>query len=241
MQNFVSTFSPSKSLRFVNEHFSRKQQHPHRLDCHSPPHASRVGLHDDRSPPRRLAAVARSDPWKTPPAQVGFRGDATRRRSLPWVVGSDRWNTGRGEDYLRRDMPDEDCHPEEEFYALAALGAPRIELEACAFTHEPKAWEAFRGWVSRLYEQDALREEIPRRNGQYVQRWKRSWLSGVRQVVAPCDWRYGTPRADVFASTSTTRALSMRPSERLGASKKRASFGRRVGPFKFYEVTAEGT
>jgi hypothetical protein len=36
---------------------------------------------------QRLSAVARSDPWTTPPAQVGISGDVTRRRRLPWVVG----------------------------------------------------------------------------------------------------------------------------------------------------------
>ena len=112
MQNFISTFSQVKWFQFMNEQLSREQGSPHRHDCHGPPHAPRVGLHDDRSPPRRLAAVARSDPWKTTPAQVGFRGDATWRRRLPWVLGSDLWNNSRGEDYLRRDRRGEDCHPE---------------------------------------------------------------------------------------------------------------------------------
>jgi hypothetical protein len=40
-------------------------------------------------------------------------------------------------------MPDEDCHPEEEFYSLTALGAPRIELEACSFTHDPRLGKHF--------------------------------------------------------------------------------------------------
>jgi hypothetical protein len=90
MQNFITMFSPSKSFPFLNEQLCWEQRSPHRHDCHGPPHASRVGLHDDRSPPRRLAAVARSDPWKTPPAQVGFRGDATRRRRLGWAASSRR-------------------------------------------------------------------------------------------------------------------------------------------------------
>ena len=88
MQNFISTFSPSKSFQFVNEQLRWERDSIHRHDCHGPPHACRVGLQDDRSPPRRLAAVARSDPWNTPPAQVGFSGDVTRRRRLAWVVGS---------------------------------------------------------------------------------------------------------------------------------------------------------
>ena len=122
MQTFISTFSPSKSFQFVNEQLSREQESPHCHDCHEPPHAPRVGRHDDRSPPRRLAAAARSDPWKTPPAQVGFCQDATRRRRLPWVAGSDLWNNSRGEDYLLRDGRGEDCHAEQEICALARFG-----------------------------------------------------------------------------------------------------------------------
>ncbi|MGO8735913.1 MAG: hypothetical protein ACLQVM_24325 [Terriglobia bacterium] len=45
----------------------------------------------------------------------------------------------------------------------------------------PSAWEAFRGRVARLHEQDAPREEILRHIGQYVRRWKRWVLSGVRE------------------------------------------------------------
>jgi hypothetical protein len=39
----------------------------------------------------------------------------------------------------------------------------------------PSAWKAFRERVARLYEQDAPQEEILRRIGQYVRRWKR-WV-----------------------------------------------------------------
>ena len=80
MQNFIS---------FVNEQLHWEQESPHRHDCHDPPHTAGMGFLDDRSPPRRLPAVARSDLWKATPAQVGFPGDATWRRRLPWVVGSD--------------------------------------------------------------------------------------------------------------------------------------------------------
>jgi hypothetical protein len=74
MQNFISTFSPSRSFQFVNEQLSSERGSPHRHDCHDPPHAPRMGGHDDRSPPRRLAAVARSGPWNT-----GRSGDYLRR------------------------------------------------------------------------------------------------------------------------------------------------------------------
>jgi hypothetical protein len=105
MQNFISTFSPLQSFQFVNVQLCWEQRSPHCHGCHGPP---RIGRYGDRSPPRRLAAVARSHPWKTLPAQVGFRGDATWRPRLPRVAASDLWNNCRGEDYLRRDRHGED-------------------------------------------------------------------------------------------------------------------------------------
>ena len=93
MQNFISTFSPSKSFGFVNEQLCWEQGSRHCHDCHDPPHAPRVGCHDDRSPPRRLAAVARSDLCRT----------------------------NRGQDYLRRDRWGEDGNPEEDSCALTDL------------------------------------------------------------------------------------------------------------------------
>jgi hypothetical protein len=57
---------------------------------------------------------------------------------LPWVVGSNLWRSNRGEDYLRRDRRGEDCHPEQEICVLARLAAAKVELEAFAFTCEPK-------------------------------------------------------------------------------------------------------
>jgi hypothetical protein len=149
MQNFISALSQSKSFQFVNEPLSRERGSPHHHDCHSPLHAPRVGLHDDRSPSRRLATVARSDPWKTTPAQVGFPGDATRRRRLPWVVGSDLWNNSRGEDYLLRDQRGEDYHPEQETFALARLGAAKIALDAFAFTCDPRGISGAMGLCTR--------------------------------------------------------------------------------------------
>jgi hypothetical protein len=63
MQNFIS---------FVNEQLNREEQSPHRHDCHDPPYTAGMGFLDDRSPPRRLPAVARSGPPRgTTPAQVG--------------------------------------------------------------------------------------------------------------------------------------------------------------------------
>ena len=79
MQNFIS---------FVNEHLRWEEESPHCRDCHDPPHAAGTGFLDDQSPPRRLPALARSAPWRTTPAQMGFRGDATLRQRLPWIVGA---------------------------------------------------------------------------------------------------------------------------------------------------------
>jgi hypothetical protein len=125
MQNFISTFSPSKSFPFVNEQLFWEQGSPHCHDCHDPPHAARVGFHDDRSPPRRL----------------------------PWVARPDLWNNSRGENYLLRDRQGKDCDPEEEYCALAALGAAKIELEAFAFTHGPMSYfRSHRGLYAGLIE-----------------------------------------------------------------------------------------
>ena len=52
---------------------------------------------------------------------------------MPWVAGSDLWNTGRGEDYVRRDRRGEDGDPEQEICALARLDTAKVELEAFAF------------------------------------------------------------------------------------------------------------
>jgi len=52
----------------------------------------------------------------------------------------------------------------------------------------PSAWEGFQERFARLYEQDAPREETLRRIGQYVRRWKRWVLSGVREVSASFGW-----------------------------------------------------
>ena len=102
-----------KFISFVNEHLSWEKDSPHRHDCHDPPHATCAGFHDHRSPPRRLAEVARPAPWKTRPDRVGFPGDARRSRRLLWIVGSDRRNIGRGEDYLLRYRNGKECHPEQ--------------------------------------------------------------------------------------------------------------------------------
>ena len=130
MQNYITSFSALKSSQFINDRLSWDESSPHRHDCHDPPHGVRVGFLEYRSPPRRLAAVARSDPWKVTRAQARFPGDVTRRRRLSWVAGPDRWNTGTGKDCLRRDRRGEDCHPKQEICPFAGLRASRIALAA---------------------------------------------------------------------------------------------------------------
>ena len=133
MQNFISSISLSKSFQFVNDQLCWEEHSPHRHDCHDPPQGGRVGLQDERSSPQRLPAVARSDPWKVTPAEVGFPGDTTRWRRLPWVGGSDRRNMGRGKDCLRRDLRGEDCDPEQEFMLSLVYRRPGAHLQLRAF------------------------------------------------------------------------------------------------------------
>jgi RNA-directed DNA polymerase len=52
----------------------------------------------------------------------------------------------------------------------------------------PSAWEAFRGRVARLMSR-MRREEILRRIGQYVRRWKRWLLSGVQEAALSGSFR----------------------------------------------------
>ncbi len=87
MQNSIVCFFQVRSFHFVNQQLCWEPRSIHYRDCHSPPHSLRIGLDGGGSPPGRLAAVARADPWTTPPAQVGFSGDVIRRRRFPWVEG----------------------------------------------------------------------------------------------------------------------------------------------------------
>ena len=133
MQNYIMSFSALKSSQFVNDQLGWDESSPHRHDCHDPPHEARGGFVDDRSPPRRLPALARSGPWKTTPAQVGFPGKAIWRRRLPWVFGSDRWNNSRGKDSPRRHLRGEDGNSREEFCGVAGSRATYGRVEAIAF------------------------------------------------------------------------------------------------------------
>jgi hypothetical protein len=57
---------------------------------------------------------------------------------------------------------------------------------------------------ARLYEQDAPQEEIQRRIGQYVRRWKRWVLSGVQKAWEEVAFKCigGDPAPFAFESTA---------------------------------------
>jgi hypothetical protein len=131
MENFIS---------FVNEHLSWEEDNPQRNDCHDPPHATPMGFVDDRFVPRRLAGVARSGPWRSTPAEMGFPMDASRRRISPWVAESDLWCNNRREKYLRKHQSGEDRHRVEVICALARFGMAMIVLEGFVFACEPKGY-----------------------------------------------------------------------------------------------------
>jgi len=82
-------------ISLLNEQLCWEEYSRHHHHFHDPPHAVCVGFLNGKSPPRRLAGVARSYPWRTTLGGVEFPVDVTRRGRLPWIVG---WNTGRGED-----------------------------------------------------------------------------------------------------------------------------------------------
>ena len=130
MQNCISWL---KSFTLVNDQLCWEEASLYCRDCHDPPPASRLGLHDAKSPPRRLAEAARSDPWRKPPAGVVFPRDVNRRGRLPRAVGPNRWFGERGEDCQARDRRDEDCHAVMEFCPVAELRATKIALQLRGF------------------------------------------------------------------------------------------------------------
>ena len=74
-------------ISFVNEQLCWEKWSPHRHDCHDPPHEARGEFLDDRSPPRRLAAVARSDPWKVILRRWNSRGTQFGGEDCPGLRG----------------------------------------------------------------------------------------------------------------------------------------------------------
>ena len=70
---------------------------------------------------------------------MGFPGDAIGGEDCPglWALTS---GTPAGVKILRRDLCGEDRHPEQEFFALAALGVAKTEFLVFAFTHWPRGY-----------------------------------------------------------------------------------------------------
>ena len=71
----------------------------------------------------------------------------------------------------------------------------------------PSAWEAFQERVVRLYEQDAPPQEVRQRIGQYVRRWKRWVMSGVREVSKTFVW----PGSCGGSSSAALPSVTSRP------------------------------
>jgi retron-type reverse transcriptase len=79
----------------------------------------------------------------------------------------------------------------------------------------PSAWERFQERVVRLYEQDAPPEEIRRRIGQYVRRWKQWVVSGVREVRGAFEWPDVFPGHIVVSRLRSISNCCVRPDELL--------------------------
>lgn len=62
----------------------------------------------------------------------------------------------------------------------------------------PSTWARFQDRVARLYEQDASPEDIRRRIGHYVRRWRRWVVSGLRDQLAAFVWPDGVGVVDTF-------------------------------------------
>ena len=72
----------------------------------------------------------------------------------------------------------------------------------------PSSWQAFRERVARLYEHGAPQEETLRRIGQYVRRWKRWMVSGVRDVLIRDAFKWPAKAPGRFAFAPPTSALT---------------------------------
>ena len=140
MQNYITSFSASKSSQFVNDRLTWDEGRPHRHDCHDPPHGVRVGFIEDRPPPRRLARVARSDPWKVTGAQVDSGGMQLGGEDYSWLQGQTAGTRRGGKDCPRRDLHGEDCHSGQQIYALPVMEVAKSQFEAFAFTGGSKGY-----------------------------------------------------------------------------------------------------
>lgn len=93
-----------------------------------------------------------------------------------------------------------DQHPDKTFIGRIERGSTFLGYwitEKGVTGVAPSTWEAFQERVARLYEQNAPLEDIRRAVEQYVRRWKRWLMSGVRGVSNAFVWpgSYGGPAA----------------------------------------------
>lgn len=110
----------------------------YRRDCHDPPPAAGRGSGGDRSPPRRLGELARSDVRGRPPAGVIFPRDAIPKRRLPSVVKTVRLFRQPGDVFSGRDRLGEDWDFVRGNSAPARLCMVKIERVDFMFAWEQK-------------------------------------------------------------------------------------------------------
>ncbi|MGA8233488.1 MAG: reverse transcriptase domain-containing protein [Candidatus Acidiferrales bacterium] len=105
-----------------------------------------------------------------------------------WVIlAPTRWSLRRAVPMVNETLRElrVEQHPDKAFIGRIERGFTFLEYwitKQGVTGVAPSAWKAFRVRVARLYERDAPREEIRRRIGQYVRRWKRWLVSGVRDA-----------------------------------------------------------
>jgi hypothetical protein len=107
-----------------------------------------------------------------------------------WVIlAPTRWSLRRAVRMVNQTLEElrVEQHPDKTFIGRIARGFTFLGywiMRKGVTGVAPSAAEGFRERLARLYEQNAPQEEISRRIGQYVRRWKRWVLSGVRDVGA---------------------------------------------------------
>jgi hypothetical protein len=101
----------------------------------------------------------------------------------------------------------------------------------------PSTLEGFQERVVRLYEQDAPPEEIRQRIGQYVRRWKR-WVVGGVRVLFPLAWFSSGIPAGPLAAFRTTPKCEPCQSDDAAASIAHVSGSGTVGPWGVNEMAA---
>jgi len=120
-----------------------------------------------------------------------------------WVIlAPTRWSLRRAIVVVNETLPGlhVDQHPDKTFIGRIGRGFTFLGYwitEKGVTGVAPSTWEAFQERVARLYEQNAPLEDIRRAVEQYVRRWKRWVMSGVRGVSNAFVWpgSYGGPAA----------------------------------------------